>query len=196
MQGRKKGIWKLFKEWALFMPLIIVSSPVNTLLWLLPGQPSCPKCTMSATVDGLCFYGDANLPKSTLNSEPSCFVFHSRGWVGRRGCKAAIVTSELGRHGDGIDPVMAKKQTNKKKNFGHAVSYSVFFFRSSSPSIFVVRHVVLYANPSVFTSHLCLYVLFRCNKNRRCEFPVDSSFNCLSLGLKMLLPCCISLVTR
>ena len=77
-----KNTWKLFKEWALFMPLIIVSSPVNTLLWLLPRQPSCSKCTMSATVDGLCFYGDTNLPKSTFNSEPSCLVFHSKGTEG------------------------------------------------------------------------------------------------------------------
>lgn len=58
--------------------------------------------------------------------------------------------------------------------------------------IFVVRHVsVLSATSSVFTSHLCIYFLFKCNKNRLCELPMDSSFNCLSHRLKRLLPYCI-----
>lgn len=50
---------------------------------------------------------------------------------------------------------------------------------------------MLCATSSVFASHLCIYILFKCNKNRLCELLVDSSFNCLSHRLKRLLLYCI-----
>lgn len=162
-----KNTWKLFKEWALFMPLIIVSSPVNTLLWLLPRQPSCSKCTMSATVDGLCFYGDTNLPKSTFNSEPSCLVFHSKGTEG----------SNYKRLWIGQAWKQDRLSHDEKEDF-------FFFFIMLSSLVWIATHFF----QVFFTLHICwtcfcslcpsllfhkpsvlFYIIFKCNENRQCE---------------------------